>query len=534
VYCGLASPMDFNGMVRHYYLRRGENVADLRVNLLNKDDRVHQSHELVLRLRKDLEAVAAKWDANIKLVEMPPGPPVISTVTAEVYGDAGTPYEQIQLGAKVVAERLRREPLVCDIDTTVEDDQTKWVFDVDQEKAALSGVSAEDVAQTARLALDGMTAAHMEIPDEANPLRIVLRLPREQRSAIERLNTLTLKGRPGITQVREASGLRAAGVPMVQLGELGSFREILEDKTIYHKNLERVAYVFAEMAGRAPAEAIVDAIVDRRPSEEKGALSDPSDKSDLSDGADGSDKGGASGAALSSATAAKFVAPAQPRPLASRDYLRNGGGVNWSMPEGTRVVWNGEGEWKITLDVFRDLGIAFGAACLGIYILIVYQTGSYFMPLILMISIPLTMIGIMPGFWLLNQLGVREVGGFPNPTFFTATAMIGMIALSGIAVRNAILLIEFVHEALKRGESLEAALLGSGAVRFRPIFLTAGTSMLAAIPITLDPIFSGLAWALIFGLFVSTAFTLLVIPVVYDLVYRNRPGHGLAVENEEE
>ena len=204
------------------------------------------------------------------------------------------------------------------------------------------------------------------------------------------------------------------------------------------------------------------------------------------------------------------------------------------MPPGTDVVWNGEGEWKITLDVFRDLGIAFAAACLGIYILLVYQTGSYFMPLILMISIPLTMIGIMPGFWLLNQFGERMVGVYPNPTFFTATAMIGMIALSGIAVRNAILLIEFVHEALRRGEGLRQALLDSGAVRFRPIFLTAGTAMLAALPITLDPIFSGLAWALIFGLFVSTVFTLVVIPVTYDLVYGHRAGHGLPLEEEEE
>jgi multidrug efflux pump subunit AcrB len=158
--------------------------------------------------------------------------------------------------------------------------------------------------------------------------------------------------------------------------------------------------------------------------------------------------------------------------------------------------------------------------------LLVYQTGSYFMPFILMISIPLTMVGIMPGFWLLNQLG-GAVDGFPNPVFFTATAMIGMIALSGIAVRNAILLIEFAHERLRQGEDLRTALLTCGAVRFRPIFLTAGTAMLAAWPITLDPIFSGLAWALIFGLFVSTAFTLVVIPVTYDLVYRNRPGHGV-------
>ncbi|MCP3985770.1 MAG: efflux RND transporter permease subunit, partial [bacterium] len=199
----------------------------------------------------------------------------------------------------------------------------------------------------------------------------------------------------------------------------------------------------------------------------------------------------------------------------------------WSLPEGVSVEWLGEGELKITADVFRDLGIAFGVALIGIYFLLVVQTRSYAMPGVLMISIPLTMIGIMPGFYLLNLLSGGMISGHANPVFFTATAMIGMIALAGIAVRNAILLIEFVHVELGRGQSFEDALLRAGAVRTRPIALTAGTAMLAAIPIALDPIFSGLAWALIFGLLVSTTFTLVVVPVVYDLVYRNRPGHGL-------
>ena len=172
--------------------------------------------------------------------------------------------------------------------------------------------------------------------------------------------------------------------------------------------------------------------------------------------------------------------------------------------------------------MFRDLGIAFAAACIGIYMLLVHETKSYFMPWILMISIPLTVIGIMPGFWLLNLLWDRPVGGYADPVFFTATAMIGMIALAGIAVRNAILLIQFIHLAVEGGHDLRDAILESGAVRFRPIFLTAGTSMLAAWPITLDPIFSGLAWALIFGLFVSTAFTLVVIPLVYWMIYSRR------------
>jgi multidrug efflux pump subunit AcrB len=411
-------------------------------------------------------------------------------VAVEVYGDSTVPYARLQEGAERLAQRLRREPLVADVDTTVAAEQRRWVFEVDKEKAALSGISTEDVSRVVTLALDGIEPTRLHAAGEVNPLGVVLRLERAARSSVDDLNAIYVKGRPGYAQVREAGGLRAAPVAVVQLGELGAFRLAPAEQTIYHKNLEPVAYVFAETAGRAPAEAILDVIADQRPP-----------------GAEAPADGG--------------------RPLAARTYLARGGGDPWSLPEGTRAVWSGEGEWQITLDVFRDLGLAFAVACLGIYVLLVYQTGSYFMPLILMISIPLTVIGILPGFWLLNAITAAPVAGFPNPVFFTATAMIGMIALSGIAVRNAILLIEFVHERLREGHALSAALLESGAVRFRPIFLTAGTAMLAAGPITLDPIFSGLACALIFGLFVSTAFTLIVIPVTYDLVYRRRPGHGV-------
>lgn len=494
LYSGLASAMDFNGMVRHYYLRRGANVGELRVNLAPKAERRAQSHEIVLRLRPLLRELGSPRGANIKIVESPPGPPVVSTIVAEIYGERTLPYSRLQAAAEIVASRLGREPLVVDVDTTNEARQSEWVFTVDREKAALSGIATEDVARVVGLALDGWRVARLHQLGEAQPLEIILRLAREQRSSIEDLSAMYLKGRPGYAQVREAGGLRAAPIPLVQLGELGDFRAATVQPTIYHKNLERVAYVLAETAGRAPAEAIIDVIVDR--------VDDPG---------------------------ANEPQAAMPRPLGRRSYLRSGGADFWSLPSGSRVVWHGEGEWQITLDVFRDLGIAFAAACLGIYVLLIYQTGSYFMPLILMISIPLTMIGILPGFWLLNQVAAQPVGEFPNPVFFTATAMIGMIALSGIAVRNAILLIEFVHERLREGMSLHAALVASGAVRFRPIFLTAGTAMLAAWPITLDPIFSGLAWALIFGLFVSTAFTLLVIPVTYDLVYRDRPGYGLSL-----
>jgi multidrug efflux pump subunit AcrB len=494
LFTGIASPMDFNGMVRHYFLRQGPEVGEIRVNLVAKRRREMQSHEILLRLRPELEAIAEQQGVKLALVELPPGPPVLSTIVAEVYGEPQAPYTRLRDAALSVEQRLGREPLVSDVDSTVEAESSRLIFVTDKEKAAISGVATEDVSRTLSLALQGLDAAQLHLPGEVNPLPIRLRLARGRRSGVEFLNGLTLKGRPGVAKVREAGGLVDAPLPLIRLGELGKFERVPAERAIYHKNLERVAYVYAEPVGRAPAEAIVDVSADLVDSE---ALRSHSDDD-----------------------------PAL-RPLAERSYLSNGGRDPWVLPAGTRVVWNGEGEWKITLDVFRDLGLAFAAALVGIYLLLVYQTGSYAMPLILMISIPLTLIGIMPGFWLLNALGAGEVAGYPNPVFLTATAMIGMIALAGIAVRNAILLIEFVHGALAGGLPLRDALLQAGAVRTRAILLTAGTAMLAAVPITLDPIFAGLAWALIFGLSVSTVFTLFVVPVTYDLVYRNRPGHGL-------
>ncbi|MBW2274958.1 MAG: efflux RND transporter permease subunit [Deltaproteobacteria bacterium] len=500
LYTGFASPMDFNGMVRHYFLRRAPELAEIRVRLVGKRAREMQSHAIVVRLRDRLEAIADQHGVRLALVEVPPGPPVLSTIVGEIYGEPQVPYARLREAALVLAERLEREPLVSDVDTSVEADRERLLFVTDQEKAALSGVATEDVTRTLSLALAGLDATQLHVPGEANPLPVRLRVARAERSGDEHLSALTLKGRPGVTKLREGGGLRDAPIPLVRMGELGELRSLPAEKTIYHKNLERVAYVYADTVGRAPAEAIVDVQADELPP------------------------------GSAAATGASVAA----RPLAARSYFANGGGDPWSLPAGTRVVWTGEGEWKITVDVFRDLGIAFGAALVGIYLLLVYQTGSYAMPLILMISIPLTMIGIMPGFWLLNLLAGGEVGGYPDPVFFTATAMIGMIALAGIAVRNAILLIEFVHVALAGGMSLRDALLRAGAVRTRAIVLTAGTAMLAAIPITLDPIFSGLAWALIFGLSVSTVFTLFVVPVTYDLVYRDRPGHGLRLEDARE
>jgi multidrug efflux pump subunit AcrB len=208
------------------------------------------------------------------------------------------------------------------------------------------------------------------------------------------------------------------------------------------------------------------------------------------------------------------------RPAASRSWLSPGGDDPWSLPAGYAAVWTGEGEWKITLDVFRDLGLAFGAALLLIFAILMFQTGSRMLPVVIMLAIPLTMIGIMPGFWLLNVLVNRPVAGYPDPVFFTATAMIGMIALAGIVIRNSVVLIEFIQQSESEGQPLREAVIQSVAVRSRPILATAGTTLLANWVITLDPIFSGLAWAIMFGILTSTVFTLLVIPVVYWMLYR--------------
>ena len=494
IYSGQASPMDFNGMVRHYFLRQGPNVAEIRVNLAGKRNRAMNSHEILLRLRNDLEAVAQTEGARIALVEVPPGPPVLSTVTVEISGAPNTSYEDIRQGALIVAERLKREPGVGDVDTTVEADATRYLFVTDKEKAALSGIAASDVADTVSLALSGKDVSRLHAPGEVKPLAIRLRMARADRTGLEALQAMHVKGRQGIVHISDEGGLRAAPIPFVPLGELGRFEERGIEKAIYHKDLRPVAYVYAEAVGRVPAAIAVDVSADQM--------------------------GDAAG-----------VAQTESRPLAGRTYATSGGGVAWNVPEGVTVNWLGEGELNITVDVFRDLGIAFGVALIGIYMLLVYQTASYSMPLILMISIPLTLIGIMPGFWVLNLIGAADVAGYGNPIFFTATAMIGMIALAGIAVRNAILLIEFLHVGLVHGRGLKDAILEAGAVRVRAILLTAGTAMLAAIPITLDPVFSGLAWAMIFGLFVSTAFTLFVVPLTYFIVYEHKPGHGVPVRS---
>lgn len=441
-YTGVTSPFDFNGMVRHYYARNAPWQADIRVNLAPKNARAQSSHQIALRIRPLVEALARKHGAKIKIVEMPPGPPVLETIVAEIYGPPQAEYAQIISYGRALRGVLDRTSGLVDTDDFSVAAQPRLQFILDREKAVLHGISTEDVAQTLALMLGGNATGTIHTETERDPLVIELRMPRAARSSLEDLTAVKMRGSDGA---------------MVQLSQLGEVRRTVEEQPIYRKDLREVTMVMADTAGISPVNEILWL---------------------------------------------------QPR-------------TRGLVPAGYSIDWSGEGEWNITVTVFRDLGLAFGAALFIIYVLLVAQTESLAMPLIIMAAIPLTMIGIMPGFFLLNLLTNRPVAGFPDPTFFTATAMIGMIALAGIVVRNSIILIDFIHHGLARGLSLENAIIEAGTIRLRPIALTAAAAMLGSAVITLDPIFSGLAWTFIFGIFASTAFTLIVVPLIYYLVYRN-------------
>ncbi len=429
-------------------------------------------------MRADLTAIARRDGVKLKIVELPAGPPAMSTVVAVVSGGPTQSYEDLMRAASVVKDRLRREPGVVDVDDTVDEDQTKYVFDVDKQKAALNGISADEIARTIGLALGSQAAGIAEIPHERAPVRIVLWFPRAERSSRIDLARIYVKG---------------PGGGLVPLSEVGTWRTTTEDKTIYHRQLQRVVYVLGEMAGRPPVETILDIRADQVQASPRGFV-------DLQ---------------------------AQPRALNRRTMFRQGGGIPWAVPKAITVRWWDEGEMYITIHLFRDLAFAMLAALLGIYIVLMNQTGSYQLPLVIMLAIPSMVIGVLPGFWLLNQFGQQAIGGFRNPLFFSGPAFIGMIALAGIVTRNSIIIVDFIQLGLLRGLDLEAAILESVSVRLRPILLTSGAAVLGAIPITLDTVFGGMAWSLIFGLIVSTLFSLFVIPVTYYMVYANRPDHGL-------
>ena len=460
-FVGKPSPIDFNGLVRQYDYRIGPHLADIRLTLAPKIQREHQSHAVLLRLRKILQPLNQNG-VSIKVVEVPPGPPVLSTLVAEIYGKTFTDYEQQLQAAQLVMKRLAQEPFVVDIDSSVAAEQTRWRFHTDKEKAALSGISTQDIASTLAIANQGHVAGYLNLEREVQPVALQLQLAIQHRSQQHDLAVLAIKGQSG---------------NLVPLKELGNFVEMKADQAILHKDLKPVVYVMAELEGRTPAEVIADVSADLNSTETSAPDWD------------------------------------------ERTFLSSGGGIPWQLPDDVELSWSGEGEWKITVRVFRDMGFAFAFALVGIFFILRIQTASTSLSLIIMSAIPLTVIGIMPGFWLLNQFGERFINDSPDPVLFTATAMIGMIALAGIVIRNSLILIEFITQARSEGMGIRDALLQAGAVRMRPVLLTAGTTMLGNIVIILDPVFSGLAIAIIFGILASTLFTLFIIPTIYYLTY---------------
>jgi len=442
-FVGTSSPIDFNGMVRQHYFRQGSNVADIRVNLLEKHERTFQSHPLVLRIRPDIQQIGERYGAHVKIVEVPPGPPVFSTLLAEVYGLTEAAYPDILREAKKVRKIMEDTKNVVDVDDSVTADQRQFNFVVDRTKAAIHGITVEEIARSAKILLGGDAVSLIHKPGEREPLEINLRLPRSMRSRLEDMGTIGIKSPTGA---------------MIPFNELGIIQETKVEPTIFRKNLERLVFVTGETAGRSPVDAVLE---------------------------------------MQSQVGSEILS------------------------SGYKVEWAGEGEWKITLEVFRDLGLAFIGALILIYVLLVQQTESFLIPLVIMVAIPLTLIGILPGFALLNGVFASQVGGYTDSIFFTATSMIGTIALAGIVVRNSIILIDFIHLKTGQGTPLAEAIVDSGAVRFTPILLTAGAAVFGSWVITLDPVFSGLAWSFIFGVFASTIFSLLVVPMVYNLIYGN-------------
>ncbi len=442
VYVGTSAPFNFNGLVRHYFLRTGPLVADLQVNLLPKHHRHSASHPFAKELRTLLAPIAADSGANVKVTEVPPGPPVMSTMVAEIYGPE---LEERVALARQVRTVFEETPGIVDVDWWIEDGGPKLEFEIDHDKASRLGISSEAIVRTLRVALAGAEVGHLRDDYAREPVPIVLRLGRSQRSSLDGLLGMTVHASDG---------------RMVPVRELVTARETTRERFIYHKNLQPVSYVIAEVAGadESPVYGILD--MQERISE----LRDPS---------------------------------GSPLEILSSE-----------LPSNTmRYAMKWDGEWQITYEVFRDMGIAFGVVLILIYVLVVGWFRSFVTPLIIMAPIPLTLIGILPA---------HAVGG----VFFTATSMIGFIALAGIIVRNSILLVDFINLELATGVALETAVVRAGAVRFRPIALTALALVVGGGVILLDPIFQGLAVALISGVVVSTALTLIVIPLLYFMYVR--------------
>ena len=437
-YAGLASPINFNGLVRQYYLRANPEMGDIQVNLVDKHHRDRQSHEIAVGVRDRIMAVAKAAGGNAKVVEVPPGPPVLSPIVAEVYGPD---YPGQIATAKQVRTAFEATADILGVDDSVDADAPKMVLRVNQAKAALLGVAQNDVVATVRMGLSGEDVTPMHDGDAKYEIPVRITLPAERQSGLDQLLKLKVRGRDG---------------NLVPISELVEAKRTLREKVIYHKDLLPVVYVVGDMGGKL--DSPLYGMFDIR-------------------------------SKLPAGLGEYFIK--QPRdPYAS--YA-----IKW------------DGEWQVTYETFRDMGAAYAVGLILIYLLVVAQFKSYVVPLIIMAPIPLTIIGVMPGHALLGQQ-------------FTATSMIGMIALAGIIVRNSILLVDFVNEQVASGMDFAEAVIQSAAIRAKPIALTGLAAMLGALFILDDPIFSGLAISLIFGILVSTVLTLVVIPVLYFAAMKSR------------
>ena len=439
VYSGTASPIGFNGLVRQYALREGAHLGDIQVNLVDKQERQRQSHEIALAVRAPLQAIARRYSGNVKVVEVPPGPPVMSPLVAEIYG---LDYQGQTEAAWQVRQLFEKTADIVDVDDSLEYPSLKYVVRVDRAKAARLGVSQSSIAAAMSTVLEGEDVGFLH--SENLKYAVPIRLEYTDADKADLAQVLALR-------VRSRSG------SLVPLTEIVEVLPRVREYSIHHKDLMPVVYVTGDTAGETDS------------------------------------------------------------PLyglfAIAEQLDSAGGIDqWFLnqpenPYSYSLKW--DGEWQITYETFRDMGIAYSVGLLLIYLLVVAQFRSYLVPLVIMAPIPLTIIGILPGHAL---LGVQ----------FTATSMIGMIALAGIIVRNSILLVDFVNQQVRAGIRLEAAVIRSAVVRAKPIALTALAAMAGGFFILDDPIFSGLAVSLIFGLFVSTLLTLIVIPVVYYAAMRKR------------
>lgn len=443
-YIGASAPITFNGLVRHYDMRGGSNMADIQVNLLNKKDRKMQSHDIAKKVRPFIQEIAKKNGANVKIVEVPPGPPVLSTIVAEIYGPDHK--EQIKV-AYQVKEILENTDDVVDIDWSVEDVQTEFRLEIDKEKAMLNGVAPQQIVGNLTYLLREYPVSNLYDEKSVYPVGIVMALDDKDKTSIDDIQNLKIKGQSG---------------NMIPVRDIVKVKQDTLHKSISRKDQQRVVYVLADMAGdlESPAYAIL-------------GMEERLKQIDLPKG-------------------------------------YSIGDIYMGQPEDESnftVKW--DGEWQITLEVFRDLGIAFMVVIIIIYMLIVGWFQNFKTPIVMMIAIPLSLIGIVLGHWLLEA-------------FFTATSFIGMIALAGVMVRNSVLLIDFIEIRLKDGIPLKQAIIDAGAVRTTPILLTTGAVVIGAAVILFDPIFQGLAISLVAGAIVSTVLTLIVVPLIYYMVERKK------------